>query len=96
MKEWAMEVEILWVPRHMSIERNQNADEAANQATEKAGTQRCTERFASFVHVGCTISERMWKGAKHWFRTESDRCPPLHRARYDSAFQCQGPDKISM
>lgn len=40
--------------------------------------------------------ERKWKGSKHKFRTESDKCPPILRALYNQAFESQGPDKVAM
>lgn len=58
-----MEVEIHWVAGHISVKENEKVDRAAKKATDRAGTRRWLERFASLAHVGCTISDRNWKEA---------------------------------
>lgn len=45
MKEPRTEVEIDLVPGHMRVEENEQADEAANEASKKSDTRRCPERF---------------------------------------------------
>lgn len=61
LREHGTEVKIHWVPGHMSVEGNQSPDKTTKEATEKAGTQRCPERFTSLTHVGRTILERKLK-----------------------------------
>lgn len=96
LAERRTEVEVHWVPRHMGVEGNERADEAAMEPEEKAGIRRCPERFTVLTHVGRTISELKWKKAKHLFRGENDRCLPLQREWYYPALDCQGLNETAM
>lgn len=65
MREQGTEAEIHSVPGHKAVKGNEKTDEAAKESTEKAGTQRCPERFASLVHTRRIISERKLEEAKN-------------------------------
>lgn len=77
MVEGETAVEINRVPGHSGVEGNKKTDKAAKEETERLGTRRYPERFASMAYVVRTIMERNWKEAKHWFRAENNRHPPL-------------------
>lgn len=64
-------------------------DKVVKETTEKVGTHRCPERFASLPHVRHKILKRKWKDSEHQFKTENDCCPTLQRAWYDPAFESQ-------
>lgn len=51
-------LEIHWLLGHMCINRNEKADEADKEATERIGTRMGQEMFASHAHVRRTISEK--------------------------------------
>lgn len=53
-------------------------------------------RFPSLTLVGCIISERKLKEAKHWLKTVNVKCPLIYRVRYNSVLENQGPDKGAM
>lgn len=84
------------MPGHMGVEVNKKVYRAANEATERSGTRRCPERFASLAYFRITVSEINWKDAKHCFRREKDRRLPLLRAWYDQVLESQSPDTAAM
>lgn len=63
---------------------------------ERTGAQRWQEQFASLTYIGRTVTEQKWKEAKHWFRTQNDRCTPLKTTHYYQALESQCHDTAAM
>lgn len=81
---------------YKDVERIKKAKKTAKGAAERAGTTRCTKRYASLTHFSYTITERTWKKVKHCLRTENDRSSPLQQTRYNPTMKIQGPKIAAM
>lgn len=64
-----MEIKIHWVPGHVGVRDNKQADKTVIETAGKIVTRRGTERFTSLAHISRTIIETKLKEAKHWFKT---------------------------
>lgn len=62
---------------HIGVEGNEKADEVVKEAAERTDVRKYPERFTRLAHMGGTITERKWKEAKHWFKTENNKRSPI-------------------
>lgn len=80
----------------MSVNGNENVNETGKGMTERTGIGRCPNRFTSLANVRRTISERKWNKAKHSFRMENEKPPPIQRLLYDPTLKNQGRDIVAI
>lgn len=76
LTERGVTVEIHWVLGQIGVKGNKRTNGVAKEVVEKAGTQRCPERFAALAHVGHTISERKWKKGQSLVPDRERHAPP--------------------
>lgn len=78
-----MEVEIYWVPEHVSVKGNEQTDRTAKKAVGSTVISRGEEQFSSLAHINQMIMEKKWMEVKHWFKTNHEWKPYTQRARYN-------------